>query len=263
MSSRALLARSQLEAALAHGFGIEYTSPSAPADRFLRRSAVLILFGALDDIPAGAPTSPVSRDLDVLLTRRSDAMRHHPGQIAFPGGGVENGDADLSATALREAAEETGLDPSGVDVLGQLAPIHIPVSDNLVTPVIGWWRLPSEVAADHSESVDVFRVPVAELLDPGMRGTAVLNNGTSIYRGAAFELTPRFGSRIVWGFTGMLLSSILAGVGWEQPWNRDREFTIDRREDATARSPLHQDSPESRTTYQASASRLDRSPYGR
>src|SRR5690606_21465694 len=87
-------------------------------DRPIRRSAVLILFGVLDDVLAeSSQKAPVTDDLDLLLTRRSDTMRHHPGQIAFPGGGAEAVDeGDATRTALREAQEETGLDPAGVEV---------------------------------------------------------------------------------------------------------------------------------------------------
>ncbi len=219
-------ARAQLETALREGFGVAYTTQGLPSDQPIRTSSVLILFGALDSVPADRAHAAVPADLDVLLTRRADTMRHHPGQIAFPGGGFEPEDADLTATALREAREETGVDPSGVDVLGTLPPVHIPVSNNLVTPVIGWWRMPSVVAADHSESVEVFRVPVAELLDPAARGMSLLRTETDTYRGAAFELSPRFGGRIVWGFTGMLLASVFDGVGWSEPWDRSREFEI-------------------------------------
>lgn len=219
-------ARAQLEAALQQGFGVRYTTQGAPAEQPIRTSSVLILFGALDSIPAVSASSAVPGDLDVLLTRRADTMRHHPGQIAFPGGGFEDQDVDLAATALREAHEETGLDPADVDVLGMLPPVHIPVSNNLVTPVIGWWRTPSLVAADHTESVEVFRVPVAELLDPASRGMSRLRTPTHTYRGDAFELSPRFGGHIVWGFTGMLLASIFDGVGWSAPWDRSRIFDI-------------------------------------
>lgn len=219
-------ARAQLETALKTGFGVTYSSQGVLAGGPIRQSAVLILFGALDNIPAAHATEAVSDDLDVLLMRRSDQLRHHPGQIAFPGGGFEAGDADLTATALREAQEETGLDPAGVDVLGTLPPAHIPVSNNLVTPVIAWWRLPSVVAADRTESVEVFRVPVAELLDPAARGRSLLQSETGTYRGAAFELSGRFGGHIVWGFTGMLLASIFDGVGWSTPWDRSRQFEI-------------------------------------
>lgn len=223
-------ARHQLAAALAKGFdaGISRQT-NATLNRELRHSAVLILFGALDQVPAAPNGVPVvSTELDVLLTRRADHMRHHPGQIAFPGGGVESGDANLEQTALREAAEETGLDPAGIEIIDTMPAIHIPVSNNLVTPVFGWWRLPSPVAADHSESVEVFRVPVAELLRPAARGTSVLRNGAHTFRGAAFELGPQFGGHIVWGFTGMLLSSVFEAVGWAEPWDRSREFPITR-----------------------------------
>lgn len=220
-------ARAELTAALERGFETAFPPQGSLADLPLRRSSVLILFGALDRVPADRDGSPVPADLDVLLTRRADHMRHHPGQIAFPGGGADPGDVDAVATALREASEETALDPAGVDVLGSLPEIHLPVSNNLVTPVLGWWRLPSEVAADHSESVEVFRVPVAELLDPAARGTSVATRGTTTYRGSAFELGPRFGGHIVWGFTARLLECVFDGVGWTRPWDRSRTFDID------------------------------------
>ncbi|KIP52630.1 NUDIX hydrolase [Leucobacter komagatae] len=227
MARTAAEARQQLKDAVDRGFDIEFTPPFPAREGELRRSAVLILFGALDSIPAD-PTAgrPVPTELDILLTRRADRMRHHAGQIAFPGGGVEPEDADITATALREAAEETGLDPAGVEVLGTLPEIHVPVSRNLVTPVIGWWRLPSEVAADRTESVEVFRVPVAEMLDPAARGHSVLQRDGFTHRGAAFKLQERFGGHTVWGFTGMLLSSVYDGVGWSTPWQPGTDFAV-------------------------------------
>lgn len=221
-------AESDLRALLARPVAapIDYVPQGAPGARPLRRSAVLVLFGVLDREPAAHGAATVPAELDVLLTRRADGMRHHAGQIAFPGGGAEPEDADVAATALREAAEETGVDPNGVDVLGQLPPVHIPVSNNLVTPVIGWWRHPSAVAADHAESVEVFRAPVAELLAPAARGTSVLRHGSTTYRGAAFALGPDLGGRLVWGFTGMVLASLFDELGWAVPWDAAREFPV-------------------------------------
>lgn len=216
----------ELRALMTREVSLAFTPQGALADAPLRRSAVLILFGALDRTPAAAGPSCVPAELDVLLTRRADGMRHHAGQIAFPGGGAEPGDADAAATALREAHEETGLDPAGVDVLGTLPAVHIPVSNNLVTPVVGWWRLPSAVAADHSESVEVFRAPIAELLDPAARGTSVLARPGLTHRGAAFRLSERLGGRVVWGFTGMLLASLFDELGWAGPWDPAREFPV-------------------------------------
>lgn len=187
-----------------------------------RSSAVLMLFGALDRTPAHTSVSTVPAELDVLLTRRSDALRTHAGQIAFPGGGVEPGDTNPAATALREAHEETGLDPSGVDVLGALPDLHIPVSNYVVTPVVGWWRLPSAVEADHSESVEVFRVPIAELLDPTARGVWEVQLPSGSYRGPGFRLAEQFGGHIVWGFTALVLSAVFDGLGWAVPWDDER-----------------------------------------
>lgn len=232
---------------------VDGTFPSPPqlvvpvAGVPVRRSAVLILFGALDRIPAAvsgsgthgaaAPDDPAARnrtitgsavppELDVLLIRRGDGLRHHPGEIAFPGGGVEEGDADVVATALREAEEETGLDPTGVEVLGTLPEVHLPVSNNLVTPVVGWWRRPSETVADRTESVEVFRAPVADLLDPDARAMSVLEHDASVHRGAAFVLSERFGRQVVWSFTGILLASLFDHLGWSVPWDVAREVTI-------------------------------------
>ncbi|MBK0419900.1 CoA pyrophosphatase [Leucobacter sp. CSA1] len=228
MASGALLARRQLVELLGSDPALPFEPQGEDPGLPLRRSAVLILFGALDRVPAVETVRTVPPELDVLLTRRAEGMRHHAGQIAFPGGGVEPGDADAPATALREAAEETGLDPSGVEVLGSLPDVHIPVSGNLVTPVVGWWGLPSRVAADRTESVEVFRVPVAELLDPDARGTSVLLGGPVPHRGAAFRLGPHFGGSTVWGFTGIVLSTLFDQLGWALPWDRRREFEVNR-----------------------------------
>lgn len=219
-------AEGELRALLSRRIAVTYEPQAPPSDRPLRRSAVLILFGALDRRPAEHGARTVPPELDVLLTRRADGMRHHAGQIAFPGGGAEPGDRNAADTALREASEETGVDPAGVEVLGSLQPVHIPVSNNLVTPVVGWWRRASAVAADHAESVEVFRAPVAEMLDPAARGTSVLRHEATTYRGAAFALGPHLGGHLVWGFTGMTLASLFDELGWSVPWNPRQEFPV-------------------------------------
>ncbi len=224
-------AERELRELMLRGFSFPFDPQGALSDRPLRRSAVLILFGALDRTPAshaGAEASGMPAELDVLLIRRATGMRHHAGEIAFPGGGAEPADrGDPARTALREAVEETGLVPEGVEVLGSLQQVHIPVSNNLVTPVVGWWRLPSDVAADRTESVDVFRAPVAELLDPAARGTSMLRRGASTYRGPAFRLHDRLGGHVVWGFTGILLAALFEELGWAVPWDARQVFAVD------------------------------------
>ncbi|GAA1811448.1 CoA pyrophosphatase [Agromyces neolithicus] len=187
-------------------------------DAPVRDAAVLVLFGVLDSVPADA-SNAVARDLDVLLQRRAATLSNHAGQIAFPGGRLEPIDHDAAAGALREAVEETGLDPTGVDVLGMLTPFPVPVSNHSVTPVPAWWSRPSEVAAvDHAESVETFRVPVADLVDPANRAVAEHHSAGEVYRSPAFVV----GGRVVWGFTAIVLSRMFEDLGWAVEWDDGR-----------------------------------------
>lgn len=190
-------------------------------DEAARPAAVLVLFGALDHVPAEHRSAAVPADLDVLLVGRSPSLRHHAGQVSFPGGRVDDGDDGPVAAALREAAEETGLDPTGVEVLGTLGELPVPVSDHRVTLVLGWWRDPSPVrVVDHGESADVFRVPVADLVDPARRASVTVAG--SRWRGPGFEV----GGHVVWGFTAVVLDRLLAELGWAEPWDRRRTVTV-------------------------------------
>ena len=180
--------------------GPEQLSRFLPPPEGGRESAILVLFGDGDEGP------------DLLLIQRSSTMTSHAGQPAFPGGAVDDTDADVVAAALREAEEETGLDPSGVDVIGTLPALYLPPSGFVVTPVIGWWAAPSPVGVvDPGEVARVVRVPLEELLDPA--------NRYSVKHPSGF-VGPAFGVRglVVWGFTAGLLSRLFALVGWERPW---------------------------------------------
>ena len=169
-----------------------------------RPSAVLILFGE----GAAGP--------DLLLIQRASTLRQHAGQVAFPGGAVDPDDAGPEAAAVREAAEETGLDPAGVAVFGTLPSLYLPPSRFVVTPVLGWWHRPVPVApVDPGEVAAVERVPVAELVDPANRFRVRHPSG---YVGAAFRVR----GMLVWGFTGGLLDRLLSLAGWERPWDRSR-----------------------------------------
>jgi len=168
-----------------------------------RASAVLILLGEQD--------GP-----DVLVLQRSDTMRTHAGQPAFPGGAADPTDADAAATALREASEEVGLDPATVQVVAELPTLWIPVSNFLVTPVLAWWREPHPVhAVDVAEVARVERLPVRELVDPANRLRVRHPSG---WIGPAFRVR----DMLVWGFTAGVLSTLLEMAGWAQPWATDR-----------------------------------------
>ncbi|AEE46263.1 NUDIX hydrolase [Cellulomonas fimi] len=184
-----------------------------------RPAAVLVLFGELDAAPARTGRPAVAADLDVLLQRRAATLGHHAGQVSFPGGRTEPSDVSPAAAAVREAVEETGLDPTGVEVLGTLPPLAVPVSNHLVTPVPAWWTRPSDVAAvDHRETVEVLRVPVVDLLDPANRASVAHERGGVRVRTPAFVV----GDLVVWGFTGIVLGRMFDALGWSLPWDDRR-----------------------------------------
>src|SRR5215212_4812473 len=179
-----------------------------PEDGAGRQSAVLILFGEGDGKTVNGDGGPGAGGPELLLMERASSLRSHAGQPSFPGGALDpedgdpKGDGPLRA-ALREAEEETGLDPSGVQLFGVLPKLYIPVSGFVVTPVLGWWREPTPVGVvDPNETARVFTVPVADLTDPANRATTVHPSG---HRGPAFLVE----SALVWGFTAGIIDRLL------------------------------------------------------
>jgi 8-oxo-dGTP pyrophosphatase MutT (NUDIX family) len=147
-------------------------------------------------------------------------MRSHAGQPAFPGGALDPQDEGPVAAALREAQEETGLNPAGVDIIHTLPQLWLPPSNFVVTPVLGYWRQACEVTAvDPAEVESVHRVLLSELTDPANR---VRVRHPSGYIGSGFEVR----GMLVWGFTAGLLDRLLALAGWERPWNPKRIVDI-------------------------------------
>jgi len=169
-----------------------------------RRSAVLVLFAVG---PHG------SGDPDLLFIQRGEGLRLHAGQPGFPGGVIEAADSGPVAAALREAAEEVGVDPRSVDVLGMLPELFIPPTGFRVVPVLAWWRQPGAVApVDPGEVAAVERISVSELADP--RARLMMHRPSGI-------VLPAFRVRgmLIWGMTAALVDRLLVLGGWERSWD--------------------------------------------
>lgn len=166
-----------------------------PKDRVLRPAAVLI---AVEN----TTTEP-----RIILTQRASTLKHHAGQVAFPGGKRDEQDANLEETALREADEEIGLRPENVQILGRL-PTHETVTGFSVTPVLGMIRAEFDPKPDHNEVAEVFSAPLhhvtssAQFLVQGRR-----------WRGQQRRYyTVPYGPYYIWGATARILRALAEGL---------------------------------------------------
>jgi 8-oxo-dGTP pyrophosphatase MutT (NUDIX family) len=172
-----------------------------------RLGAVLMLFSE-------GPRGP-----ELLLTERAHDMRSHPGQVSFPGGSLDPGESAVEA-ALREAHEEIGLDPSTVEVFGELPELWLPPSNFAVTPVLGWWREPGEVTVVSQDEVHaIHHVQIDELLDPEHR--IQVRHPRIGYESPGFLIGPDK-DVILWGFTGGIIARLFDFLGWTRPWDQSR-----------------------------------------
>lgn len=191
-----------------------FLGPRTPPPR-ARPCAVLVVFS-----PDNGTADPAASR--VLLTERAQTLRSHAGQISFPGGMIDAADDGAAAAAVREAWEETGLDPRSVRVAGSLPPVYVAHSGNLVTPVIAWSADPSPVrVVDAAEVGSVHWVTVRHLLDAANRFRVRHPSG---FLGPGFAIpgrpcAPEF---LVWGLTGGILDRFFALAEWERPWDRNR-----------------------------------------
>lgn len=188
--------RSRLEAALKQ-------NSTASSDFDLNPDVVLPEGRKLRPAGVLVPVIAGANGAEVLLTKRSSRLKHHPGQIAFPGGKQDEGDADVIAAALREAEEEVGLPRQHVQVLGTL-PTHETVTGFLVTPVVGWIDATFDVVTEPGEVAEAFRVPLSHVMD-----ATQFTIQSRRWRGTRRRYyTVPFGPYYIWGATARILRGL-------------------------------------------------------
>jgi 8-oxo-dGTP pyrophosphatase MutT (NUDIX family) len=164
-------------------------------DRVLRPASVLI------------PLQMVDGRAELILTKRSARLKHHPGQIAFPGGKQDDTDGSAVAAALREAHEETGLPPELVQVLGEL-PTHETVTGYVITPILALVRDSFDERPEAGEVDEIFRVPLEHVINPAnFRIEARRWQGRRRY----YYAVP-YGPYYIWGATARILRALAERV---------------------------------------------------
>lgn len=137
----------------------------------------------------------------VLLTKRSQEVEHHRGEISFPGGKLDETDPDLLSCALRETHEEVGIHPSAVSVIGELDEFHTVATNFLVAPFVGMIPYPYEIRTSQREIDEVLSVPLEIFSDPSRKTTEMWN-----FRGAPVEITAyRWREYVIWGATARIM----------------------------------------------------------
>lgn len=190
------------------------TAANAEADitGHQRDAAVLVLFSG----PPSQQAGDLPESADLLVTVRASTLRHHAGQAAFPGGAVDPGDSGPVATALREANEETGIDPRRVHPLTVLQKVFIAPSGFQVVPVLAYSEDPGPVGVvDPAETAVVARVPLRAFINPANRLMVYRDARSRRWAMPAFRLN----EMLVWGFTAQVISAMLDVAGWAQPWD--------------------------------------------
>jgi 8-oxo-dGTP pyrophosphatase MutT (NUDIX family) len=162
-----------------------------PVPDGVTRAAVLVLLREGPDGP------------EVFLTQRSEGVRDHKGQVSFPGGATEESDDDATATAMREAAEEVGLDPAAIRLVGRLDD-YVTITNYHVTPVVAFGSFDG-LSARTDEIADVFPFPLAFMADPS-HVERVPGAGMGRREDILFV---QFGDRLVWGATARMLNNLL------------------------------------------------------
>jgi 8-oxo-dGTP pyrophosphatase MutT (NUDIX family) len=169
------------------------TTPITELERTCRRAGVLVLL------------YPHADELRLVLTRRTEHLESHRGQISLPGGGLYEGESPLEA-ALREAEEEIGVSRAALDLLGELSPLYIPATDFFVYPFVAYAAGRPDFVPSPHEVAEIIETPLPGLLDPATRCEETWH-----WRGAPRRVPfYAIGKHKVWGATAMMLCELLA-----------------------------------------------------
>jgi len=148
---------------------------------------------------------PENGHLYICLTRRPSTMKHHPGQISFPGGKVEKEDISAEITALREAKEEVGIDPSSVEILGKLSDLYVEVSQFSIQPYLAWSDQRPDFKTNLEEVEELILLPVDEYI----RNEIIDETEVETISGRLKIKFYPFDNNVIWGATAMILSELI------------------------------------------------------
>ena len=148
---------------------------------------------------------PEGDHLYTCLTKRPRTMKHHPGQISFPGGKFEKEDISAEMTALREAREEVGLDHAGIEILGRLSDLYVEVSQFSIQPFLAWADTKPDFVVDFGEVEELILFPISDFVSDEVISETELETVTGPLRVKYYP----FNGEFIWGATAMILAELI------------------------------------------------------
>jgi len=141
-------------------------------------------------------------ELHLCLTRRNSNLKHHPGQISFPGGRIDGDEQDSVKTALRELEEETGVDQKTVSICGQLSDIYVSVSNFLIHPVVGFLDHEPQFKLNPHEVEEIILIPLKAFFDQKNHSESTVETSLGVIKVPCYSI----GGEVIWGATAMIIS---------------------------------------------------------
>ncbi len=156
---------------------------------------------------------PEGDQLHICLTKRPRTMKHHPGQISFPGGKVEKDDISAEMTALREAREEVGIDHHSIEILGKLSDLYVEVSQFSIQPFLAWADQKPDFRVDYGEVEELILFPISDFVNNEIISETELETATGPLHVKYYPHNGEF----IWGATAMILSELIEIMKRQRP----------------------------------------------